>query len=407
MSVKEFPAVLLNGARQAGKSTLAEQLLAEGIVRTCVSLDEIEHLEMARSNPDGFIAQFELPLAIDEIQRAPGLMRALKKAIDSAKTPGRFLLTGSANVLSHPDVTESLAGRMDIISLDGLSLAEQWEQSLSSIFLEDLLSAQNTVDLSKKWNKYLAKKPSLDRKQLLEHIFYGGYPRVWTERTERFRGHWFSSYQTAYIERDVRDLSRLLDITAFAKLYKLIGLNSSKQLNLKELGCDAKLDHRTVMRYLEILEMTFQVTTLQPWHRTQGKSLVKKPKLYINDSGQACYLSGVNQLQSLAEHPSLGALFETWVFSELRKLLAHTYGVDIYFYRTSSGHEVDFVLSQGRMLRGIECKWTDHIQSKDFKALKNWVESAPKDALGVLLYTGDVIVPISDQVIGVPVRMFL
>lgn len=404
-SLKDFPAVLLNGARQVGKSTLAEEICDKKIIDHYLTLDDIENLESARSDPDGFINQFEGSIAIDEVQKAPDLLRAIKRSIDKKRTPGRFLLTGSANILSYPGVIESMAGRMDIISLEGLSLGEILQCTKPSEFIEDLFAGKDIASLTKKWNRILANKKTIKKKQLLDIVFFGGYPEVALKNNLRFRDRWFSSYQSAYIERDVRNLSRLLDITSFSKLYKLLGLTTGNLMNLAEVGSQAKLDVRTASRYIEILELTFQLNLLKPWFPNDQKKYVKSPKIYVHDSGQAAYLSGINDPEHLLKHPSLGAIFETWVWSELRKLIAINHGIDSYFYRTYQGQEVDFLLTRGTRRWGIECKWADGITKNDFKGLKNMIEDFDDEASGIVFYTGKNIVPFSDKLIGVPLNI--
>lgn len=405
-SLKDFPGVLLNGARQTGKSTIAELLRDNGLIDNYATLDDLENLESAKNNPDGFINQFTGSLAIDEVQRTPDLLRAIKKSIDQNKKPGRFLLTGSANLLSYPGVTESLAGRVDIISLEGLSLGEILSPtSPPSTFINDLFSGSDLQTLSKKWNQTLKEKPELPKPTLLETLFYGGYPEVALKKSLRFRNHWFSSYQSAYIERDVRNLSRLLDVTAFATLYKILGLRTGNLLNISNVANQVKLDVRTVNRYLEILEITFQISLLKPWFSNDEKKFVKSPKIYLKDSGQAAFLWGINDPDHLASHPALGAIFETWVLAELRKLIALTHNVDTHFYRTYDGHEVDFLLSRGNTYWGIECKWSEHVSLDDFKGLTKMTQTLPGTPQGIVLYTGQNIVPIEKNLIAVPIRL--
>lgn len=406
-SLKDFPAVLVNGARQVGKSTLVEILTEQKIINHYVTLDDIDNLESATLDPDGFIAQFEGSLAIDEVQKAPDLLRAIKKSIDQKKTPGRFLLTGSANILSYPGVVESLAGRMDIIALEGLSLGEICLREEQSHFLDDLFSGDDMSVLSKKWNKKLADVGPIEKKQLLEIMFFGGYPDVGLKKNLRFRDRWFSSYQSSYIERDVRNLSRFLDIISFAKLYKLLGLRTGNLLNHADIGNQSKLDYRTVSRYIEILELTFQLNLLRPWFSNEEKRYVKSPKVYVNDSGQAVFLSGIDDPEHLATHPGLGAIFETWIWSELRKLMSMSYGIDPYFYRTYQGEEVDFLLMKGSTVWGIECKWSSSVKKDDFNALANMIKSFDGKARGLVFFLGKNIVPISDNLIGVPINLLV
>ncbi len=404
-SLGEFPAVLINGARQVGKSTLAQQLTKEGGLHRYITLDDFSHLAAANTDPHGFIKSFDLPVAIDEIQRAPDLLRAIKKSIDENRKPGRFLLTGSANIFSYPGVSESLAGRVDVIHIEGLSLGEILRRKDPSSFITDLFSGVEALELSQKWNQELQEKPKIDEKFLDEIIFYGGFPEVALKKEERFRERWFSSYQSAYIERDVRDINRLLDVVSFAKLFRLIGLQTGNLLNQRSLSTEVGLDQRTVARYLEILEMTFQANQLRPWFSNIRKRLIKTPKIYLNDSGQASYLNGIMNIDILRKNPHFGALFETWVWSELRKLLVLTSGIEGSFYRTHLGKEIDFILSRGDTLWGIECKSAASVEPKDFRGLHDLKNAlAPKNVGGIVLYKGEHVIPFGETFLAVPIR---
>lgn len=405
-SLKDFPAVLINGARQVGKSTLAQQLTREGVLRQYITLDDFSHLEAAKTDPHGFVNSFDFPVAIDEIQRAPDLLRAIKKSIDEDRTPGRFLLTGSANIFSYPGVSESLAGRVDVIHVEGLSLGEILERETPSSFLTDLFSGLGARELSQKWNRELQEKPKIPDKILEDIIFYGGFPEVALKKEERFRERWFSSYQSAYIERDVRDINRFLDVVSFAKLFRLVGLQTGNLLNHTNLSAEIGLDKRTTVRYLEILEMTFQASHLRPWFSNSRKRLIKTPKIYLNDAGQACYLNGIMEVKQLRKSPHFGALFETWMWSELRKLLALTTGIDTSFYRTHLGREVDFLLSRGDVLWGIECKSASSVDAKDFQGLHDLKDAlSPKTVGGIVLYKGDQVVPFGENFLAVPLSV--
>ena len=405
-SLVNFPAVLINGARQVGKSTLTEQLKEENIIHTYVTLDDLATLEAATLDPDGFLTQFRDSVAIDEIQRAPDLLRALKKSIDEDRRPGRFLLTGSANVLSHRGVSESLAGRMDIISLEGLSLGELFKQKEPCSLIPDLFTAF-LPDLISKLTEELPKKPTLDLQKIYELIFYGGFPDVALKKDQRFRDRWFSSYQAAYIERDVRDLSRGLDVLSFARFFRLLGLQTGQLVNFKNLGVDVQLDQRTVARYLELLEITFQVNRLPPWSSNSRKQLIKTPKVYMNDSGQASYLAGMLQPHSLSTHPAFGALFETWVWGELRKLLSLSTGIQTFFYRTREGREVDFLLSYGNKVVGIEVKVKESLTRKDLVGLEDMIDTLGPQTRGFLLYMGQTVVAFSKNIIALPIRCLI
>lgn len=406
-SLSGFPAVLINGARQVGKSTLVQQLKKENIVRDYITLDDLSTLDAARTNPEGLIARFNAPVAIDEVQRAPDLLVAIKKSIDTDRTPGRFLLTGSANILSLPSVKESLAGRMDILTLEGLSAGEYLHQATPSSFIDDLFKDLSSQDLIEKWQKDLEMKPQLNANILETLVFYGGFPEVLLKKDSYFSTRWFSAYQTAYVERDVRDLNKLLDIVLFGKLFRLVGLQSGNLINYKNLALDVGLDQRTVARYMEILEITFQTNQLQPWFTNTRKRLIKTPKVYLNDSGQMCYLEGIENPNHLTHHPKWGHFLETWIWAELRKLVHLSPNIQSFFYRTHEGKEVDFILTKGSKACAIECKATTTITSKHFQGLRDAQEALQEKTLGIILYFGDHILPFSDTLIAVPIRILL
>jgi len=404
--LSHFPVVLLNGARQVGKSTLAKQLLKEGLVDRYITLDDLTIYTAASADPDGFLAQYEgSKIAIDEIQRVPDLMRAIKYKVDENREPGRFLLTGSANILSYPGVTESLAGRMDIVGIEGLSLSELYERKQASSFIEDIFAVKKLQELTASWQKKINGAPKLNKQILGKQIFYGSFPEIALKQQSSFNARWFSAYQSAYIERDVYDLSRMLDIISFSKLLQLAGLRTGNLLNIKNLSVDVGIDQRTLARYLEILTLTFQVQLIQPWFSNTSKRLIKTPKIYLRDSGFACYLAGLSQPEDLLTHVTNGALFETWVCSELRKLLVTMPQIKLNFYRTHQGKEVDFVLSKGTQLCGIECKWAESVTEKDFAGLRDLQEANKGNTKGILLYTGQQVVAFSDCLIAVPIQI--
>lgn len=406
-SLGHFPAVLVNGARQVGKSTLVQQLKNDGTVNDYVTLDDLSTLSAARTNPEGFIERFNTSVAIDEIQRAPELLMAIKKSIDNNRTPGRFLLTGSANILSLPSVKDGLAGRMDILTLEGLSAGEYFRRPTPSSFVDDLFKGLSVKELVEKWQQELDTKPTLSIETLSNLVFYGGFPEVLLKNDTYFSNRWFSAYQTAYIERDVRDLNKLLDVVLFGKLFRLVGLQSGNLMNYKNLALEIGLDQRTVSRYMEILEITFQTNQLHPWFTNTRKRLIKTPKVYLNDSGHLCHLEGIENSSNLAYHPKWGHFLETWIWAELRKLVRLSSNIQSFFYRTHEGKEVDFILAKGSKTSAIECKATTTITSKHFSGLRDAQEVLGDKSIGVVLYFGDRVLPFSDTLIAVPIRILI
>lgn len=405
-SLKLFPAVLLNGARQVGKSTLAKQLVKEKKIEQYISLDDITVLEAATKDPQGFIDQFNSSIVIDEIQRVPNLILAIKKNIDTKKQTGKFLLTGSANVLSYPDVRDSLAGRMDIISLEGFSVSELVKQSKSS-FVSDLIHTKDVNLLIHQWTQKMNLKSKIGNKTLNEMLFYGFFPEVAIKINSEYRNRWISSYITSYIEKDIRDLSKVIDIVSFAKLLRIIGLRTGNLLNNKNLSIAIGLDQRTVARYIELLEISFQLSLLKPWSSNLGKRYVKTPKIFINDVGLAAYFLGINDCKLINNHPNYGALFKTLVFAELRKSLIYNSLANIFFYRNHQGIEVDFLIAQGERVLGIECKLSSSVTSKDCKNLKFIQEEVKNDFLGVVIYRGDQVIKVENNIIAVPFELLI
>jgi predicted AAA+ superfamily ATPase len=404
-SLRSFPAVLLLGPRQVGKSTLAQQLVHDGVLTRYTSLDDLAVLEAAQSDPDGFVEHLDGQVALDEVQRVPDLMRALKRAIDADRRPGRFLLTGSANVLSRPGVTESLGGRVDVVQLDGLSLAELERRPSRVSLVEELLSDSD-------WSKAVdrvhnAGRTKLTRATVAEQVFFGGFSEVALKRETRFANRWCAAYVTTYVERDVRNLARLPDVVAFSRLFRLAGLRTGQNLNVKNLGADAAVDQRTAANYLGLLEITFQIERLPPWQASARKRLVKTPKVFLRDSGLACHLAGIDHPGALQGHPLLGALVETWVRAELRKHLALASGIQSSFYRTHQGKEVDFVLEKGRRCLGIEVKMTTGVTKADIAGLLDMQQAMGRDARGILLYLGAEVVAFSKRLIAAPLGSLL
>ncbi len=405
-SLEQFPAVLIHGARQVGKSTIAEQLVSEGTLEQYVLFDDLVHLEAALHDPQGFLSQYEaISVALDELQRVPDLLLVLKRSIDANRKSGRFLLTGSARILSHPEVADSLAGRLDIVTLEGLSLGEIHQQNQAPSFVEDLFSGVGVQALAKKWHKKLAQnRPGIALSELHKRVLMGGFPEVVLKDNLRFRERWYNAYLTAYLEKDLRDLNQGLDILLFGKFLRVAAHHTGQLLNIKSMASDIGIDQRTVARYFEMLEITFQANRLTPWFANLKKRMVKTPKLYLNDSGIACFFAGVNQIEELERSPMYGALVETWVWSEIRKLKSLTIGIQTGFYRTHLGKEVDFVLAKGDVTWGLEFKCSNTVTRKDFAGLIDMQSALPKSK-GILLYTGDKMVSFSETLLAVPLNV--
>lgn len=396
-ALADTPVVLLNGARQAGKSTLA-QSLREATPRRYLTLDDHTTLAAARSDPAGFIAALGGPVVIDEIQRAPDLFLAIKAAVDrergSPQSAGRFLLTGSANVMLLPALADSLAGRMEIVSLTPLSGAELAREP-----------AFNRADWLFDGNLGAGPLPPCDRAFFIDLLLKGGFPEAVARSTPRRREAWFDSYLQAVLQRDVRELANLEQLTEMPNLLQLLAHRSATLLNFAELSRSSGLAQTTLKRYFTLLETLFLLHRLPAWERNPAKRLVKAPKVFLPDSGLLGHLTG-HTVDIVDAAPGLpGGLAETFVAGELLKHLAFSRrGLSLWHYRTQTGTEVDFLLEDRHgHLSGIEVKAAATVDGKDFKGLRHLQETEPERfRRGIVLYTGRELVAFGNALFAVP-----
>ena len=399
-ALADTPVVLLNGARQTGKSTLV-QSLSTGQARRYLTLDDRVTLTAAKGDPEGFVAGLNEPVTLDEVQRAPELFLAIKAAVDRDRRPGRFLLTGSANVLLLPNIADSLAGRMEVLSLWPLSSAEIAEAPTTN--LADWLfdGPMNALTI-----------PPCDRTQLVGKLLSGGFPEAVSRSSPRRRAAWFDNYLQAIMQRDVRDLANVEQLTAIPDLIQLLATRSATLLNFAEVSRSSGLPQTTLKRYFSLLETLFLVYRLPSWERNPGKRLVKAPKIFLPDSGLLAHLAELSQERLpgfMGEAGLPGRLVETFVLSELLKHLAFSEKrLTLWHYRTQSNIEVDFVL-ENRLgkLTGIEVKSSSNVDGKDFKGLRHLKETEPHAfQRGIVLYGGREVVPFDADLFAVPLSMW-
>lgn len=391
-ALTDTPVVLLNGARQTGKTTLAREI-GWDTGAEYVTLDDAATHAAAADDPSGFIRALSGPAVIDEIQRVPELFPAIKLAVDRRRTPGRFLVTGSANVLTLPRLSESLAGRMEIIPLFPLSAGE--------------VAGRHEGFVERLFDGTIGKRRSVaTTDDLAVRLARGGFPEAVQRKTETRRAAWFASYTSTILQRDVRDLARVDGLHALPNLLKLLAARASGLLNLADIGRDAALPHTTLTRYLALLEMVFLVHRLPAWSPNVGKRLVKAPKLHIVDTGLACQLIGVNARRLAADRPLLGRMLESFVVGELRKQLSWSepHG-SLYHFRTAAGAEVDVVIERSDgSIAGVEVKAGASAGRSDFAALQMLRDQLGRRfRAGVVLYTGDQVLPFGDRLWLVPV----
>lgn len=396
-ALSDTPVVLLNGARQTGKSTLVQSLAAtQG--RRYLTLDDRVVLAAAKSDPTGFIAGLTGPVVMDEIQRVPEIFLDIKAAVDRDRSPGRFLLTGSANVLLLPALADSLAGRMEILNLWPLSGAEMARDA-----------GFNRADVLVDGDLTTLAVPACDRTLLVEKLLQGGFPEAVSRASVKRRAAWFESYLQTILQRDVRELANLEQLIEVPHLLQLLATRSASLLNQAELSRASRLTQTTLKRYLSLLETLFLVVRVPAWARNPGKRLVKSPKVFLPDTGMLAWLTdgAADKLLALPGLP--GHLVETYVACELLKHLAFSEkGLSLWHYRTQTDIEVDFVLEDrlGK-LTGIEVKASAMIDSSDFKGLRHLQETEGEVFnRGIVLYSGREMVVFSERLLAVPLSFW-
>lgn len=390
----DTPVVLLHGARQTGKTTLVRAIAEGECPARYLTFDDPAVLGAAQADPHGFIERIDGPVVLDEVQRVPELALAIKLAVDRRREPGRFLLTGSANALQVPHLSDSLAGRMEIQTLWPFSQGEL--AGVRESFVDAMFSTKPLPKLSKK-----ERKPAL-----IDRLLIGGYPEVQKSKTATRRREWFASYINTILQRDVRDLANIEGLTLMPRLLALLATRIGALLNFADVARSTQIPQTTLKRYLALLETTFLVQLLPPWHSNLGLRFVKSPKLYVSDTGLLVYLLNTDRERLSADPAQLGHILENFVVTELQKQLSWSkVFARMYHYRTRTGSEVDVVL-EGPAARivGIEIKASATISASDFKGLKALAE-AIGDRLhrGVLLYTGEEALPFGKRMHALPV----
>lgn len=396
-ALTDTPVIFLRGARQTGKSTLV-QMIADGpYPADYVTLDTAGILSAAGTDPSGFIAGIEKPVVIDEAQRIPELLLSIKEDVDRHRHPGRYILTGSADILTVPKVADALAGRMELMTLWPLSVAEINGNE------ENLIDACFEPDFIRNLNK--------DQKfDLNEHMVAGGFPEPLQRSSLRRRTAWFDSYVSTILDRDIRSLSHIQDLTAVPRLLKLLASRIATLHNQSEISRSSGIPNSTLTRYLALLKTTFLVQELPAWSTNLGKRLVKSPKLMMVDTGLACSLLGIDKKGVQQGGEIVGRLFENFVALELFKHASWSQkSVRLYHFRSSLGQEVDIVVedSQGQVI-GIEVKLSATPSSKDFSGLRILKEHLKKKFVrGLLIYTGNDVIPFEKNLHAVPIQYLM
>jgi predicted AAA+ superfamily ATPase len=350
-----YPVVLVTGPRQSGKTTLCRAIFP---THAYVSLEALDIREFARSDPRGFLAEYAAGAIFDEVQQVPELLNYLQGEVDDRPQPGRYVLTGSQHLGLTRCVSQTLAGRCGTLVLLPPSLEE----------LRGFLNAPT---------------------DLYTLLWQGSYPRIYDRDIPAHQ--WLSDYVATYLQRDVRQLLNVGDLQAFSMFLKLCAGRAAQELNLTALGADAGISHNSARAWLSVLEASFIIHRLPAWHTNIRKQIIKAPKLHFFDAGLLCHLLGIREPQQLRLHPLRGAIFETWVVSEVYKSLTH-HGLtpDLYHYRESRGLEIDLLIDRGDRLDAVEIKSGATVSAEFFKNLNRFkdTQTAPT-ARGYVVYGGD------------------
>ena len=387
-ALTDTPVVLIHGPRQSGKSTLSQAFTD----RRYITLDDPIPLERAKSDPKAFLETYRWPLTIDEIQRAPELFLPIKAAVDREREPGKYLLTGSANVLTLPKVADSLAGRMAIVDL--LPFSQQEIEGKPSSFIEKAFAGE------------LPKSAEFPTDGLLERVEKGGFPEPSLRSSAARRDAWFASYVRSLLERDVRDLANIDALAQLPRVLRLLASRTGQTTNVVSLSRDTGIPNTSLHRYLDLLQAVFLLHNVPAWSSSRETRLTKTPKTYLVDTGLLCYFDNLSPSSIKGDPFRLGPLLENFVALELKKLaLVSEQKPDIFHLRTVRQLEVDFVLEgRGGAVVGIDLKPSVTLHPDDVQGLRFLKELAGQDFRGgVVLYLGTQAEPLDPDIVALPV----
>lgn len=391
-ALADSPAVLLHGPRQSGKTTLAREVGERRGYRYW-SFDDDAIAAAARHDPVGFVSRLPARAILDEVQRVPEIFLALKLAIDQRRTPGRFILTGSANVLLVPRLSDSLAGRMALLRLHPLAQGEI--ERRAPRFISALFARRFTSGVTDRLGPGLAGR-----------VVAGGYPAAVARRTAARRSAWYRDHIETQLQRDVRDLARIHALAVLPRLLAAVAGHTATLLNVADLSGPFELTRQTVHDYVTLLERVFLLDRLPAWHRNQLSRLVKRPKLHVGDTGLGCALLGLDAKTLDRDRAAFGSMLETFVLQELRREASgRPERVDFFHFRDRDDFEVDIVLEQGQAVAGVEVKAAATVTDGDLRGLRKLRDAAgPRFAAGVVLYDGPTTIRFGDGLYAVPLR---
>ena len=393
-ALKDTPVVLVHGPRQCGKTTLA-RMAGDKAGYAYFNFDDPVLLKAIETDPTGFVLDLPERVILDEIQRAPGLFVAIKAAVDRHRVPGRFILTGSANVLLVPRLSDSLAGRMETLRLHPLAQCEL--EKVQSRFLDHLFAGS-----------FKARTCGRLGPELLIRIVAGGFPAAQARPTPSRRAAWYRDYVEALVQRDVRDMARICSLHVIPRLLTFAAGQTARLLNISDLAAPFQLSRPTIHDYVTLLERVFLLDVLPPWHSNHLSRLIKTPKLHMGDTGVACAQLGVDAEGLSKDRTLLGQLLETFAFQEVKRQSEwQEKPISFYHFRDKDGAEVDIVMERGsRDITGIEVKASATVTANDFTGLRKLRDAAGSHFQGgVVLYDGEHCVSFGDRFHAVPIRL--
>jgi len=387
-ALSDTPVVLVVGPRRAGKTTLVRKV--GRMNRKYITLDDETMHDFAQFDPAGFVRDLNMA-TIDEVQRVPELILAIKKSVDEDLRPGRFLLTGSANLMTLPRVADSLAGRIEILEMLPLACSEI--AGVEPAFLDRLFAGE-----------FQGSGSSWVGDQLIQKVMAGGFPEALARPSERRRQNWAKSWMKSVLTRDLRDIAEIEKLAELPSFVRLLAEHSGNLINYSQLGAGIGVSYKTGCRYLRLLEQIFVVAALQPWHTNALKRTVKTPKLHFIDCALLAATSGLTVARLKANRGKLGGMLENYVFSELLKLTTVSdQQLTLYHFRDQQMREVGIVLERDDgMIAGVEVKASSTVRSSDFAGLKSLsVACGDRFSQGVVLYDGTEVVPFGGRMAAV------
>lgn len=392
VALSDWPVVLVQGPRQCGKSTLVQQV-GQPLGYTYFTFDDPNLRQAAQVDPVGFVYHLPSRCILDEIQQAPQIVSSLKWVVDRDRQAGQFLLTGSANLLLAPQLSESLAGRMGIVQLYPLAQCELLAHRPH--FLEDLLAGNP--------GRSAVPRPRLGS-VLAQQIANGGFPAALARPTAPRRANWYRNYLDTLVLRDVRSLARIRSLDTLPRLLSLAASQTAQLFNLSDLAAPFELSRPTLRDYITLLEGLFLLELLPPWYSNHLSRLIKTPKIHLADTGLVCSLLGLNANQLWANRKVFGQLLETFVFQELRRQASWLPEPPTFsHFRDKEGIEVDIVLEQGGRLAAFEVKASATVTPADFRGLRKLHQAlGDRFTAGVVLYDGEISLPFGERMWAVP-----